>query len=135
MINTMRHPFKNTWIRHLLLAVFVLPSLLPNGYMLSRNIETNVVEIVICVGNGLDHRMAFLDMESGQFVEQPEADVVGETVELCPFALLGVDDQLLSSNDVLSSVARPFVSFSYQTADAKSLALRPTSRGPPQTLS
>ena len=79
----------------LLLAVFVLPALVPTGYMIQRNVETSLVEVTIC--SGVNHRKAWLDVDSGRYLpdgEVPDLDSVQhETVlemveaELCPLAV------------------------------------------------
>lgn len=127
-------------LRLMLLAVFVLPSLVPNGYMLSRNPETNLVEITIC--SGTNHRVQFLDLDTGNyFAEMPQADSaesdVGEQqeIQLCPFSVTGLDDQITEPGLILLGFSQRTLFAQYQTAEARTQAISPVSRGPPDFLS
>jgi hypothetical protein len=128
-------PFTNlahATLRFLLIAVFVVPSLVPAGYMLSRNAETNLVEITIC--SGTNHRVAYLDVNSGDYFDV--APDTGETtevslVELCPFAVGGLDDQIDVSTLPIATLPTSQLFSQFQTVSARVQAITPVSRGPP----
>ncbi len=117
-----------------MLALFLLPSLVPSGYMVSRNPETNLVEITIC--SGTNHRVEYLDVSTGEYFDAaPEAGSVEESVELCPFALTGLDDQMVEAAVVLNTSTPPMLFSAFQTERARVQSIVPVSRGPPTYLS
>ncbi len=79
----------------ILLAALVLPAMVPTGYMVKRNTETNLVELTVC--SGVNHRQILLDLDTGSFHEvDPKAGPTDTTTiviiesESCPFAISGV---------------------------------------------
>ena len=119
----------------LLLAVFVLPSLVPTGYMVQRNAETALVEVVIC--SGVNHRTAWLDVDSGTYLPDGMVPVdeiaVVETVqsESCPFAVTGLADFSWPVQSIPESATQAPVFFSSQKHLAGQIRYLPPVRGPP----
>lgn len=129
-----RHSSSFFVFRLVLLAVFVLPSLVPSGYMVSRNPETNLVEITIC--SGTNHRIEYLDLSTGEYFETtPDAEVEIESVQLCPFALTGLDDQIIQTPISIPASSPPTLFSAFQTVQARVQSIVPVSRGPPVFLS
>ena len=87
----MRNRVRQNWLTGLLVAVFLLPSLVPQGYMLKRDAATGLVEITIC--SGVNPRSAWMDLASGTYFDERPADTTIPPVdsdpatELCPAAL------------------------------------------------
>ena len=121
----------------LLLAVFVLPALVPTGYMLRVNPESNLVEVTIC--SGVNHRSAWVDVDTGEYFdsllqsEAPQSQVEVVDSEICPFAVGGValndaDPLELHAAFVdevpLCCVSSAYISIGYQ----------PPATGPPELV-
>ncbi|MBT4159958.1 MAG: hypothetical protein HOC70_12705 [Gammaproteobacteria bacterium] len=119
----------------LLLAVFVLPSLVPTGYMVQRNPETSLVEVVVC--SGTNHRTTWLDVDSGTYlptdVLPEDAGAIVETVqsETCPFAVTGHADLSPFVLFVPDQPDQIRFSVSYRTRLESEISYLPPVRGPP----
>jgi hypothetical protein len=79
-------------MQFILLAALVLPAMVPTGYMVKRNAETNLVELTVC--SGVKHRQILLDIDTGAFHEIDSASVLTSAptiaiveTELCPLAI------------------------------------------------
>ena len=126
--------------RTLLLAIFLLPSLVPTGYMLQRNVETSLVEITIC--SGFNHRSAWLNVETGEYLDTASQQSVEpgtpepqpQAQDLCPFAISAFALTGPDCCDVLSLVSYPVFELQQPAAVPVQLLHLPPSRGPP-TLS
>ena len=79
-------------------ASLVVPMLMPAGMMLSRNSDSNVVELTIC--SATDPRTVFINIETGALLSadpfltgNPEAPEHHPDQDICPFDL-ATNDQL-----------------------------------------
>lgn len=121
----------------LLLAVFVLPALVPTGYMLRVNPESNLVEVTIC--SGVNHRSAWVDIDTGEYFdsllqsEAPQSQVEVVDSEICPFAVGGValndSGSLVPHAAFADEVPRCCVSHGFT-----SIGYKPPATGPPELV-
>jgi|AntAceMinimDraft_12_1070368.scaffolds.fasta_scaffold50171_2 hypothetical protein len=95
-------------IAHLAVLLLLVPALLPQGMMLTRNSILGQIEITMCAGIG--ERSVWLDLDTGSFSEEPvlvdhppEDDDNHTTAnQLCSFAV--VSALALPKNSVFGSV-------------------------------
>jgi len=124
-------------LRWLLVIALVAPSLVPAGYMLERNEETNVVEMTFC--HGVSRQASPLETSSHasnpleQHGVQQQSGDHESSLEICPFAVAGA--AVLETPESFE-LARPEGTISAEPLLTRAASLAPeqlTARGPPLT--
>ncbi|MFT5793462.1 MAG: hypothetical protein ACI9OF_001506 [Saprospiraceae bacterium] len=88
--------YKPNSLKYLAVLLLLVPALLPQGMMLTRNSVLGQVEITMCAGIG--ERNVWLDLETGSFSDEPvlaghspeDDDDHANVNQLCSFAVVSV---------------------------------------------
>ncbi|MBL6690346.1 MAG: hypothetical protein ISP91_08135 [Pseudomonadales bacterium] len=124
-------------LRWLLVIALVAPSLVPAGYMLQRNEQTNAVEMTFC--HGVSRQANPLETASHssnpleQHDDQEQSGDHDTSLEICPFAVAGAavletPASLVSTNPGHTYAAEPLLTRADSLAPGQLNA-----RGPPLT--
>lgn len=120
-------------LRWLLVIALVVPSLVPAGYMLQRNEQTNVVEMTICPG--VHHHENQLTSKTGLTLDarpQSSSEATPEP-EICPFAVAGTANLETPENLISSTPERTFTAETLLTRTDSLVPEQLNARGPPLT--